>query len=169
MIKEKVCTRIVPHDQYWTSDNPEMRLFLFKCLMHKLETRNCSGRKPIGEVDAIIVQLNLTEDIPKTSFSLTQQLVKKVEGIDFSQMKLDLNFASDLTELKNVMRCGSWYHVYNLKNVKNTHGRVLILVKLQTSACNFTKINTRPWVVFTFFKLYKWYQLAQHITDMEIL
>ena len=25
-------------------------------------------------------------------------------------------------------------------------------------ACNFTKINTPPWVFFTFFKLYKWYR-----------
>ena len=31
-------------------------------------------------------------------------------------------------------------------------------------ACNFTKINTPPWVLFTIFKLYKWYQIAQRIT-----
>ena len=30
-----------------------------------------------------------------------------------------------------VMRCAIWYHLYNLKNVKNTHGGVLLLVKLQ--------------------------------------
>ena len=30
-----------------------------------------------------------------------------------------------------VMRCAIWYHLYNLKNVKNTDGRVLLLVKLQ--------------------------------------
>ena len=29
-----------------------------------------------------------------------------------------------------VMRCAIWYHLHNLKNVKNTHGGVLILVKL---------------------------------------
>ena len=29
------------------------------------------------------------------------------------------------------MRWAIWYHLYNLKNVKNTHGGVLILVKLQ--------------------------------------
>ena len=34
--------------------------------------------------------------------------------------------------------------------MKSTHGGVLILVKLQASACNFTKINTPPWVFFTF-------------------
>ena len=29
------------------------------------------------------------------------------------------------------MRCAIWYHFYNLKNMKNTNGGVLILVKLQ--------------------------------------
>ena len=29
-----------------------------------------------------------------------------------------------------VMFCAIWYHLYNLKNVKNTHGGVLLLVKL---------------------------------------
>ena len=28
-----------------------------------------------------------------------------------------------------MVRCTIWYHLYNLKNVKNTHGGVLILVK----------------------------------------
>ena len=36
----------------------------------------------------------------------------------------------------NVMRCAIWYYLHNLKKVKNTHGGVLILVKLQASACN---------------------------------
>ena len=40
------------------------------------------------------------------------------------------------------------YHFYNLKNVKNTLGGVLLLVKLQASACNFTKTNTSSWVFF---------------------
>ena len=31
----------------------------------------------------------------------------------------------------DVMRCAIWYHFYNLKNVKNAHGGVLLLVKLQ--------------------------------------
>ena len=30
--------------------------------------------------------------------------------------------------------------------------------------CNFTKSNIRPWVFFTLFKLYKWYQIEQRIT-----
>ena len=36
-------------------------------------------------------------------------------------------------------------------------------VKLKVEASNFTKNNTLPWVFFTFFKLYKWYQIAQSI------
>ena len=54
-----------------------------------------------------------------------------------------------------VMRCAIWYHLCNFKNVKNTHEGVLVLVKLQALACNFTKINTPSWVFFTFFKLHK--------------
>ena len=53
----------------------------------------------------------------------------------------------------HVILCMIWYHLYNLKNVKNTHGQMLLLVKLQALACNFTKSNTPPWVFFTFFKL----------------
>ena len=30
------------------------------------------------------------------------------------------------------MRCAMWYHLYNLKNVKNTHAGVLLLVKPAT-------------------------------------
>ena len=47
------------------------------------------------------------------------------------------------------MRCTNWYHSYNLKNVKETHGGVLLLGKMQAQACNFTKSNTSPWVFFT--------------------
>ena len=45
---------------------------------------------------------------------------------------------------------------------------MLILVKLQAEAYNFTKINTPAWVFFTFFKLYKWYQIAQCITYTHV-
>ena len=60
------------------------------------------------------------------------------------------------------------YHLYNLKNVKNTHGGVLLLIKLQAKAkaSNFTKSNTPPWVFFTFSKLCKWYRIAQCITSL---
>ena len=42
-------------------------------------------------------------------------------------------FKNTLTKFSKtyVVRCAIWYHSYNLKNVKNSHGRVLTLVKLQ--------------------------------------
>ena len=33
-----------------------------------------------------------------------------------------------------VLRCAIWYHLYNLKNLKNTHRGVLHLVKLQAKS-----------------------------------
>ena len=49
--------------------------------------------------------------------------------------------------------------------MKNTHGGVLLLVKLQALACNFTiKSNTLPRVVYTIFKYYKWYEIMQRVS-----
>ena len=65
--------------------------------------------------------------------------------------------------LTYVVRCAIWYDLYSLKNVKKkTHGGVLL-------ACNFTKSYTPPWVLLTFLKLYKWYQIAQSITYIYIV
>ena len=40
------------------------------------------------------------------------------------------NLALNAVRTSFVMRCTIWYHLYNLKNVKNTLGGVLLLVKL---------------------------------------
>ena len=53
-----------------------------------------------------------------------------------------------------VMCCAIWCHLYNLKNLKNTHGGQLLLVK-SLLACCVTKSNPPPWSFFTFFKLCK--------------
>ena len=42
------------------------------------------------------------------------------------------------------MLCAICYHLYNLKNVKDSHGGVLLLVKFQSEAFNLTKSNTPP-------------------------
>ena len=44
------------------------------------------------------------------------------------------------------------------KNVDRIH------FNIKECFSNFTKINTPKWVFFMFFKLYKWYQIAQRIT-----
>ena len=67
-----------------------------------------------------------------------------------------------------MMCCAICYHLCNSKNVKTSHGRVLFLVKLQASTCNFTKSSFPPWVFITFFKLYKWYQIAQRIRFLKL-
>ena len=46
------------------------------------------------------------------------------------------------------------------KNVKNTHGGVLLLI-----ACNFNKSSTPLWLFFTFFELCNWHQIPQSIYD----
>ena len=55
-----------------------------------------------------------------------------------------------------VMPCAIWYHLCNFKNVKNTHGGLLLLVEMQAWACNFAvqmlTIRTRHhiFVLFNF-------------------
>ena len=44
----------------------------------------------------------------------------------------------------------------NWKGTSRLTKTLLLIHFLQTEACNFTKINTAPWVFFTFLKLYKW-------------
>ena len=68
-----------------------------------------------------------------------------------------------------MMRCMIWYHLKNFKNVKNTHGEVSLLLKMQALVCNFTKSNTPPWVFFTFLKLHKWYQIVQSVCYPKFL
>ena len=53
------------------------------------------------------------------------------------------------------------------KKVKNTHGRVILLVKLQNELCIVTLRITPPWVFSAFFKLYKWEQIGQNVSYMS--
>ena len=57
------------------------------------------------------------------------------------------------TESKELF-CALWYHLYNLENVKNTHGGML-------------KVKLLHECFSRFFKLYKWYQIAQRISYDE--
>ena len=52
------------------------------------------------------------------------------------------------------MPCRDLVPFVQFKNEKITHGGVLL----------FAESNTPPWVFFTFYKLYKWYQIVQRIT-----
>ena len=39
------------------------------------------------------------------------------------------------------MLCAIWYHLYDLKNVKNTHGGVLLSVKLPATLLKVTRVH----------------------------
>ena len=66
----------------------------------------------------------------------------------FTKVNLTNNGYNITNKITNVMRCAILCHLHNLKNVKNTHEEVLLLVKLQD-----------------FFKFYEWYQIPQRITN----
>ena len=70
----------------------------------------------------------------------------------------------------NLNQINSWcinYNQYIQNQIRNKFCMKAInysCFKLEQKATsNFTKSNSPPWVVFTFFKLYKWYQFAQNI------
>ena len=96
----------------------------------------------------------------------TEEMCKKQKKagsvwLVYSVSKLNTKIYSDLPIYFHhnayVTFCAIWHHLYNLTNVKNIHGGMLLV-------CNFTKSNTPPWVIFLFFKLYKWYQIVESIT-----
>ena len=65
------------------------------------------------------------------------------------------------------MPCAIWYHLYDLKNVRNTHGGVLILVKLQASGFNCrngTKSRNEPHLLSVNSKTEERYFLTMYIT-----
>ena len=51
--------------------------------------------------------------------------------------------------------------------VRACYAKMKTCLFVKAEACNFTKINTPPWVFFTFFKLYKCYQIAQRTTFLQ--
>ena len=68
-----------------------------------------------------------------------------------------------------MIRCAILYRLYNLKNVKNTHGGVLLLVqscRLKQQSCRLQQHSSMG--VFHVFKLYKWCKIAQCITSNTI-
>ena len=57
----------------------------------------------------------------------------KIDKIQIDE-KLFLEYEAKKMSQRYVMLCTIWYHLHNLKNAKNTHGGVLLLVKLQAKS-----------------------------------
>ena len=55
-----------------------------------------------------------------------------------------------------LVRCAIWYHLYNLKNVKNADEKWSLKNSFPTK------------MFFTFFTLYKWYQIVQNVSYFTI-
>ena len=121
-------------------------LFSFKNFETKSRTSSFDRLKPILHE----IPTTSADVFPRLSSDLFSYRTSMINQFPFHIILIDSRrFPSDM------LRSAIWYYLYNLKNAKNTHGRVLILVKLQAEAGNFTKINLPPWVFFTFFKLCK--------------
>ena len=70
---------------------------------------------------------------------------------------------------KEIVECAPYENEFNricqLFNLFCIDG----IINFCCKGSNFTKSNTRPWVLFTFFKLYKWYQIAKRIIHGTLL
>ena len=139
----------------------------YKILKYYFLARSCDDRKNAGSILKFTHSLYLHNNINSGNCCTTEEkaiifLIRwsnfeiKLQIVSYVVLQLLLVSFSYWKLTKYVMCCPIRYHLYNLKNVKNIHGGVSILVNLQASDYNFTKTNTPPWVFFTFLKLYKW-------------
>ena len=94
-----------------------------------------------------------TEPAQKIRFSINDFFSK------FDQTRSFLRIWTHL--LWNLIFCAVRLHNYVGYWVNMVH----CAIWYQASVYNFTKINSPPWVFFTIFKLYIWYQIAQRITN----
>ena len=62
-----------------------------------------------------------------------------------------------------------WLNKFIRFNVWFFIKRDFIFWKLDAKYCNFTKSIIAPWMFFTFFKLYKWYQITQSFSHDKCL
>ena len=102
-------------------------------------------------------------NLPTNNFEIRYKFIRNLKHVDLETFVKDfktLPFTSvySFYETEDCDALGDLVLFVDLKNMKNTHGGELLLVKLQASK------HTQPWVFFTFFKLFKWYQIAQNIT-----
>ena len=80
----------------------------------------------------------MTDTMPYHLMTKCQTTSRASKILGFKPFHLTSLFVYHLkTPKKYIMIYAIWYHLHNLKNVKNSHGGVLLLVKLQASATLF--------------------------------
>ena len=67
-----------------------------------------------------------------------------------------------------INKCGALLDLVPFEQFKKHEKHRWRSVNFSKVLVNFTKINTPPSVLFTFFKFYKYYQIAQRITNINI-
>ena len=88
-----------------------------------------------------------------STLKLEDRLQKYVQNIAVENLVNLFCNAMALWQIRSILRlCAIWYYFYELKKMWNTHGEVLFSVLVP------------PWAFYTFFKFYKWYQVAQSTT-----
>ena len=114
----------------------------------------------------LLLTMKHLKEVKKTYWKCYFSIKSSITGVG---MVNKINFPEVLLNKWDVLR--DLVPFAQLKNAKNTHGEVILLVKVQVSACNFTKSIVPPWVFFSrfFFKLYKCYQTAQSIRNIPYL
>ena len=79
-------------------------------------------------------------------------------------LKMSRNYCPISANAKPDLYTSPAYTETNVIRQKIWENMRCLFAKSQTSDCNFAESKTSSWVFFTFFKLYKWYQIAQSIT-----
>ena len=81
--------------------------------------------------------------------------------VDFEQINAGLVPITQLFSKETWITAGTlcWSYCEKLNKSQLTFTCSTILAGNQMRACNVTEIIVPPWVFFTFFKLYKWYQI----------
>ena len=135
---------------------------------------------------------NPLSDMPKlSSFLVTvQSPVVPIVTTEFLQIQIDWSFLQwchflfclflHLTKFPlqhlystvvdytgKIIHCSKIYHAQLLAVHEKLE--IIYFLRLVYFCCyfwNFTKSSTPPWVFFTLFKLYNWYQIVQNITNV---
>ena len=108
-----------------------IRWFFPSCGAKRLKTQVINEkssfllRNSLIEIDDVYEKNGCEVEITRT-----KDLKKLIRETFPEEIRFTPALGIDGSPLILVMRCAIWYHLYNLKNVKNTHRGVLILLKL---------------------------------------
>ena len=94
-------------------------------------------RNPHTATDAADIFTNVLQKLDVPVENNIQDSLFALCKAGFTTESISINASCLSEDRKYMMLCAiSWYHLYNLKNVKNTHKGVLVSVNLYVSDCS---------------------------------